>query len=576
MKRQATSASVVFRVLCPNARAGSVLGKGGEVIARLRSETDARIKVEDRVNGCDERVVTISSSESNGEESAEHCPAQLALFKVIERIVDLEAETQACARLLVPKSQARQLLGKAGNKIAAIREDTGAVIRVLNREQDVPLCAVAGEEVVQISGDWNKMEHALQLVSASLRANPPRDWGGQPERAPSGALGLALGGPGLPSGGMAPAGPGGIPLGGDCMDSVFRILIPVVRAGAIIGRHGDQINALRRETGASIKVHEVQAGVDERVVEVKSTDDVASAYCAAQEALLRVGAALLSEGDVHTLRVLVPAAQVGGLVGKGGIRIKSIRQETGTDVRVTSGNAGGVIGGQGAAEVVEMNGSPVPCLHALKTVSSVLRICQAREQRKKVLPTANAASGLFNPLGLAAAAAAFGPNAALLGHHHPPPPPHHHHPAVSLAGALQHHGGGGGPLMLSFGQGGLSPVRSRALGDMLGEDMGGMGAGAPLSLGGLPTLRGAYGGGAPVAGSTSSLRITITKDQVGAVLGHGGSNIQRIRAVSGAKVKLHDAEGGREGREVELSGSFEQLQTAHTLLHACLAAAGQN
>lgn len=512
MKRQATSASVVFRVLCPNARAGSVLGKGGEVIARLRSETDARIKVEDRVNGCDERVVTISSSESNGEESAEHCPAQLALFKVIERIVDLEAETQACARLLVPKSQARQLLGKAGNKIAAIREDTGAVIRVLNREQDVPLCAVAGEEVVQISGDWNKMEHALQLVSASLRANPPRDWGGQPERAPSGALGLALGGPGLPSGGMAPAGPGGIPLGGDCMDSVFRILIPVVRAGAIIGRHGDQINALRRETGASIKVHEVQAGVDERVVEVKSTDDVASAYCAAQEALLRVGAALLSEGDVHTLRVLVPAAQVGGLVGKGGIRIKSIRQETGTDVRVTSGNAGGVIGGQGAAEVVEMNGSPVPCLHALKTVS----------------------------------------------------------------GALQHHGGGGGPLMLSFGQGGLSPVRSRALGDMLGEDMGGMGAGAPLSLGGLPTLRGAYGGGAPVAGSTSSLRITITKDQVGAVLGHGGSNIQRIRAVSGAKVKLHDAEGGREGREVELSGSFEQLQTAHTLLHACLAAAGQN
>ncbi len=40
--------------LCPSQQ-------GGEVIAKLRSETDARIKMEDRVPGCDERVISISS-----------------------------------------------------------------------------------------------------------------------------------------------------------------------------------------------------------------------------------------------------------------------------------------------------------------------------------------------------------------------------------------------------------------------------------------------------------------------------------------------------------------------------------
>jgi hypothetical protein len=42
---------VVFRLLCPNARTGSVIGKGGEVIKQLREDTGARIKVEHAVPG---------------------------------------------------------------------------------------------------------------------------------------------------------------------------------------------------------------------------------------------------------------------------------------------------------------------------------------------------------------------------------------------------------------------------------------------------------------------------------------------------------------------------------------------
>lgn len=64
--------------------------------------------------------------------------------------------------------------------------------------------------------------------------------------------------------------------------------------------------------------------------------------------------------------------------------------------------------------------------------------------------------------------------------------------------------------------------------------------------------------------------------QVGAVLGPRGSNIQQVRSISGAKVKLHDAEGSASGRELEISGSLEQMQTAHSMVHNFLQAASAN
>ena len=90
-KRQKPSQSpnvVSFRLLCPGARTGSIIGKvlsklalplsdhislrthkdfltiravvkGGEIIRELREQTGTRIKIEDPVANCEDRVVTI-------------------------------------------------------------------------------------------------------------------------------------------------------------------------------------------------------------------------------------------------------------------------------------------------------------------------------------------------------------------------------------------------------------------------------------------------------------------------------------------------------------------------------------
>jgi poly(rC)-binding protein 2/3/4 len=180
-----------------------VIGKGGNIIKALRQETGARIKIANAVPGVDERVIIISaperdrahgrdrergrdregrekeraSRERDGGRERERdrdvrdrddksrkreilSPAQEALFRVHGRIVDAELPNQVSdedeegsgsvtTRLLVPNNQIGCLLGKGGKIIEQMREETGAQIRILPKEQ-LPGCAVPSDELVQV------------------------------------------------------------------------------------------------------------------------------------------------------------------------------------------------------------------------------------------------------------------------------------------------------------------------------------------------------------------------------------------------------------------------------------------
>ncbi|KAJ4827067.1 hypothetical protein Tsubulata_022696 [Turnera subulata] len=220
---------VVFRVLCPLARTGGVIGKGGAIISQIRQETGAKVRVEDTVPGCDERVVVIASPDkevevSGGDKGKEDAAAamaegggeeqdrekeedenkesggtedevkvekketpslQRALFLVFERIVEAEPEadkgdeendkpSSSVFRLLVLSSQVGCLLGKAGSVIKQTSAESGAQIRILPRDK-LPACASASDELVQIAGEVEAVKKALKSVSQQLLENPPRD-----------------------------------------------------------------------------------------------------------------------------------------------------------------------------------------------------------------------------------------------------------------------------------------------------------------------------------------------------------------------------------------------------------------
>jgi predicted RNA-binding protein YlqC (UPF0109 family) len=195
---------VIFRILCPAPKIGSVIGKGGSIIKTLRQDSGAKIKIADAIPGVDERVIIISSldrgtdrgrgrdgssrdsrsgdrgrdgrsrerdggkEEDRKDRDASHrdseklTPAQEALFKVHARIVaDIETSggdgsdheeeptQQVVSRLLVPNNQIGCLLGKGGKIIEQMRQTTGAQIRVLPKDQ-LPGCAMPTDEIVQV------------------------------------------------------------------------------------------------------------------------------------------------------------------------------------------------------------------------------------------------------------------------------------------------------------------------------------------------------------------------------------------------------------------------------------------
>ncbi|CAL9060218.1 unnamed protein product [Musa banksii] len=95
-----SSVQIVFRILCPGDKSGGVVGKGGAFLRRCREETGARIRVEDPVPGSDERVVVVVAEAQpkrwaeagGGEAEADASPAQRALIRVFERILRVDED----------------------------------------------------------------------------------------------------------------------------------------------------------------------------------------------------------------------------------------------------------------------------------------------------------------------------------------------------------------------------------------------------------------------------------------------------------------------------------------------------
>eukprot|EP00262_Sarcandra_glabra_P005172 TRINITY_DN164_c2_g1_i1.p1 TRINITY_DN164_c2_g1~~TRINITY_DN164_c2_g1_i1.p1 ORF type:complete len:532 (+),score=98.22 TRINITY_DN164_c2_g1_i1:119-1714(+) len=52
----------VYRYLCPGRKIGSIIGRGGEIVKQLRADSQSKIRIGETVPGCEERVVTIYSS----------------------------------------------------------------------------------------------------------------------------------------------------------------------------------------------------------------------------------------------------------------------------------------------------------------------------------------------------------------------------------------------------------------------------------------------------------------------------------------------------------------------------------
>lgn len=599
----------VFRILCPEDKAGGVIGKGGGIVSQIRQETGARITVQETVQGCEERVIVISAPEDNGNNGGDLgkiSAAQEALFRVHGRIFEDIADENdpnnlITTRLVVPNGQVGCLLGKGGKIIQQMREETKAHIRILSQEKTPP-CVPSTDAILEITGYLKVVKKALHIISTRLRDNPPKERAQPPSHSAvytpnnhptpadtyvpyqntisrhanldepvpgmissigfSRGSGPAIGPPssghmfspakGPPSSGHLFSESGGSHVtdrgpSSSVEELVFRVLCPNKKIGSVIGKGGSIIKRMREEIGVNIRVTDSVPGSDDRIIIISSNEVPNDNLSPAQEALLHIQSQIVDLGPdkdgVITTRLLVPANQVGCLIGRGGTVISEMRRTTGANIRILPREDLPRCALE-TDELVQIVGDIRVAREALVQITSRLR---ANLNHERSTTGAMVSSSLVTPL---SSRGRFEQGS----------------PGRSFSSSMVFQGGGHSSSSYPTMQSSPGPwsLKSKL-------DIGSVGNFSDFEE---PIHRqgGSTGFGRSASGliTKTTVEVVIPERAVAAILGKSGNGIVKIQQISGAKVTLLEIRPGSSEGVVEISGTPEQTNAAQCLIEASI------
>nr|XP_034995380.1 poly(rC)-binding protein 3 isoform X2 [Zootoca vivipara] len=281
--------TLTIRLLMHGKEVGSIIGKKGETVKKMREESGARINISE--GNCPERIVTIT-----GPTDAIFKAFAMIAYKFEEDIINSMSNSTATSkppvtlRLVVPASQCGSLIGKGGSKIKEIRESTGAQVQVAG-----DMLPNSTERAVTISGTPDAIIQCVKQICVVMLESPPKGatipYRPKPASTPvifAGGQAYAIQGqyaiphpdltklhqlamqqtPFTPLGQTTPAFPG---LDASPPASTHELTIPNDLIGCIIGRQGTKINEIRQMSGAQIKIANATEGSSERQITITGT-----------------------------------------------------------------------------------------------------------------------------------------------------------------------------------------------------------------------------------------------------------------------------------------------------------------
>lgn len=343
---------------------------------------------------------------------------------------------------------------------------------------------------------------------------------------------------------------------GDC---VFRLIVPVLKVGSIIGRRGDLIKKMCEETRARIRVLDGALGTPDRIVLISGKEEPQATLSPAMDAVIRIfkrvsGLPENEGGDGKTsgaaglafcsIRLLVASTQAINLIGKQGSLIKSIQESTGASVRVLSGDE---VPFYVATDerIVEVQGETLKVLKALEAVVGHLRKFLVDHS---VLPLFEKSYAAPAPVSQDRIVDTW-PDKSLL------------HTASQTAIPTDY------PLSMSTKKDSLFLDRETRLESQLSA--------AGISLYGQdPTISGIRSSGLGRTGAPIVTQITQTMQiplsYAEAILGTKGTNIALIRRSSGAFLTVQESRGLPDEITVEIKGTSSQVQTAQHMIQEAI------
>ncbi|KAM5182564.1 poly(rC)-binding protein 2 isoform 3-T3 [Mantella aurantiaca] len=289
--------TLTIRLLMHGKEVGSIIGKKGESVKKMREESGARINISE--GNCPERIITLAGPTN-------------AIFKAFSMIIDkLEEDisssmTNSTAsskppvtlRLVVPASQCGSLIGKGGCKIKEIRESTGAQVQVAG-----DMLPNSTERAITIAGIPQSIIECVKQICVVMLESPPKGVTIPYRPKPSSSPVIFAGGQAYTIQGqyaipqpdltklhqlamqqshfpMSHSGNTGFSGGIDAsaQTTSHELTIPNDLIGCIIGRQGAKINEIRQMSGAQIKIaNPVEGSTDRQVTITGSTASISLA-----------------------------------------------------------------------------------------------------------------------------------------------------------------------------------------------------------------------------------------------------------------------------------------------------------
>ncbi|XP_015120129.1 RNA-binding protein Nova-1 isoform X1 [Diachasma alloeum] len=167
-----------LKVLVPGVAAGAIIGKGGETIAQLQKDTEARVKMSkarDFYPGTSERVCLITGSVEAIMQVMDFIMEKIREKPdlTVKTTVDFDsgkatAERDKQVKILVPNSTAGMIIGKAGNYIKQIKEESGSYVQISQKAKDLSL----QERCITVIGEKENNRNALLMILAKIADDP--------------------------------------------------------------------------------------------------------------------------------------------------------------------------------------------------------------------------------------------------------------------------------------------------------------------------------------------------------------------------------------------------------------------
>ncbi|KAM9230598.1 poly(rC)-binding protein 2 isoform 8-T9 [Dugong dugon] len=318
----------------------------------------------------------------------------------------------------------------------------------------------------------------------------------------------------------------GVIEGGLNVTLTIRLLMHGKEVGSIIGKKGESVKKMREESGARINISE--GNCPERIITLAGpTNAIFKAFAMIIDKLEEDISSSMTNSTAAsrppvTLRLVVPASQCGSLIGKGGCKIKEIRESTGAQVQV----AGDMLPNS-TERAITIAGIPQSIIECVKQICVVMLESPPKGVTIPYRPKPSSSPVIF----------AGGQAYTIQGQYAIPQPDL---TKLHQLAMQQSH------FPMTHGNTGFSGIESSS-----------------------PEVKG-YWAGLDASAQTTSHELTIPNDLIGCIIGRQGAKINEIRQMSGAQIKIANPVEGSTDRQVTITGSAASISLAQYLINVSL------